>query len=170
MGDTLGPSTPPAPARHHGFRYRLGGQHRAGAQHDDLEPDRQHHVRDLLLPAAADGRVDRAPGDYIISDGWTPCLEVSPAETSACDDVFASRITCSTACYYDNRYWSLWKLPMFGCTNAQDVLREIMAAKRAFPDCYVRVCAFDADKQVQTASFLVQRISMSLPIEKRSVA
>jgi len=122
-----------------------------------------------FLPPLTDAEIARQV-DYIISNGWTPCLEVSPAETSACDDVFASRITCSTACYYDNRYWSLWKLPMFGCTNAQDVLREIMAAKRAFPDCYVRVCAFDADKQVQTASFLVQRISMSLPIEKRSVA
>merc|ERR1711963_1170957 len=101
-----------------------------------------------FLPPLTDAEIARQV-DYIISNGWTPCLEVSPAETSACDDVFASRITC---------------------TNAQDVLREIMAAKRAFPDCYVRVCAFDADKQVQTASFLVQRISMSLPIEKRSVA
>merc|ERR1712213_99445 len=110
-----------------------------------------------FLPPLTDAEIARQV-DYIISNGWTPCLEVSPAETSACDDVF------------DSRYWSLWKLPMFGCTNAQDVLREIMAAKRAFPDCYVRVCAFDADEQVQTASFLVQRISMSLPIEKRSVA
>merc|ERR1712170_263363 len=97
-----------------------------------------------FLPPLTDAEIARQV-DYIISNGWTPCLEVSPAETSACDD-------------------------MFGCTNAQDVLREIMAAKRAFPDCYVRVCAFDADKQVQTAPFLVQRISMSLPIEKRSVA
>merc|ERR1711937_720694 len=91
-----------------------------------------------FLPPLTDAEIARQV-DYIIVNGWTPCLEVSPAETSACDDVFASRITCSTATYYDNRYWSLWKLPMFGCTNSQEVLREIMAAKYAFPDCYVRV-------------------------------
>merc|ERR1712170_342000 len=35
--------------------------------------------------------------DYIINNGWTPCLEVSPEETSMCADVFATRISCSTA-------------------------------------------------------------------------
>merc|ERR1711906_92189 len=55
-------------------------------------------------------------------------------------------------------------------STADEVLREISAAKRAFPDCFVRVCAFDSDKQVQMASFLVQRISTALPIEYRSVA
>eukprot|EP00951_Prasinocladus_malaysianus_P048717 scaffold661548_cov61-Prasinocladus_malaysianus.AAC.1 len=122
-----------------------------------------------FLPPLSESEIARQV-DYIIQNGWTPCLEISPAETSSTKDVFAARIKCSASTYYDNRYWSLWKLPMFGCTNADEVLREIMAAKRAFPDCYVRVAAFDADKQVQTCSFLVQRIAASLPLEKRSLA
>jgi hypothetical protein len=23
--------------------------------------------------------------------------------------------------YYDNRYWTMWKLPMFGCTDPSQV-------------------------------------------------
>merc|ERR1712070_7635 len=122
-----------------------------------------------FLPPLSDHEIAKQV-DYIIANNWTPCLEIAPEATSSTQDVFASRIQCTTACYYDNRYWSLWKLPMFGCTNADEVLREISAAKRAFPDCFVRVCAFDSDKQVQMASFLVQRISTALPIEYRSVA
>jgi len=45
--------------------------------------------------------------------------------------------------YYDNRYWTMWKLPMFGCTNPNEVLGEIDACKRAFPECYIRLVAFD---------------------------
>lgn len=122
-----------------------------------------------FLPPLSDNEIAKQV-DYIVANGWTPCLEVAPEDTSSTADVFASRITCTTATYYDNRYWSLWKLPMFGCTNADEVLREISAAKRAFPDCFVRLVAFDSDKQVQVSSFLVQRISSALPMSRRSVA
>uniref|UniRef100_A0A7S3L8T4 Ribulose bisphosphate carboxylase small subunit, chloroplastic n=1 Tax=Amphora coffeiformis TaxID=265554 RepID=A0A7S3L8T4_9STRA len=122
-----------------------------------------------FLPPLSDDEIARQV-DYIIGNGWTPCLEFAPEDTSRTDDVNTSRISCSTACYYDNRYWTLWKLPMFGCTNAADVLKEIAAAKAAYPECYIRVSAFDSDKQVQVASFLVQRISTALPMEKRSMA
>lgn len=59
--------------------------------------------------------------------------------------------------YYDNRYWSMWKLPMFGCTDPGQVLREINACTRCFPESYVRLVAFDSISQCQTASFLVHR-------------
>ena len=59
--------------------------------------------------------------------------------------------------YYDNRYWTMWKLPMFGCSDPAQVLREIQACRKAFPECYVRLAAFDNISQCQTASFLVHR-------------
>merc|ERR1712084_74923 len=59
--------------------------------------------------------------------------------------------------YYDNRYWSLYKLPMFGCTDPNEVIREIEACKREFPNAKVRVIAFDSKRQVQTAGFIVRK-------------
>ena len=35
-------------------------------------------------------------------------------------------------------YWTLWKLPMFGCTDGSQVLEEIEACRQAFPDAYSR--------------------------------
>ena len=59
--------------------------------------------------------------------------------------------------YYDNRYWSMWKLPMFGCSDPEQVNKEVRACVKAFPSCYVRLVAFDSIAQCQTASFLVHR-------------
>lgn len=59
--------------------------------------------------------------------------------------------------YYDNRYWCMWKLPMFGCTDGQQVLREIQNCRRAFPDAYIRLVGFDSVRQVQVAGLLVNR-------------
>ncbi|WP_289474905.1 ribulose bisphosphate carboxylase small subunit, partial [Klebsiella pneumoniae] len=41
--------------------------------------------------------------------------------------------------YFDNRYWTLWKLPMFGCSDPVQVLREIDNATKAFPNAYIRM-------------------------------
>jgi ribulose-bisphosphate carboxylase small chain len=50
---------------------------------------------------------------------------------------------------------------MFGCSDPSQVLREIAECRRAYPQCYVRLAAFDKVKQVQVISFLVQRPSGS---------
>ena len=66
----------------------------------------------------------------------------------------------------------MWKLPMFGCTDASQVLKEVSNATLAFPNAYVRLVAFDNQKQVQCMGFLVQRPKNAAeycPIEKRSV-
>lgn len=55
------------------------------------------------------------------------------------------------------RYWAMYKLPMFGCTDASQVLGEIANATKSFPDSYVRLAAFDAVRQVQTVAILVHR-------------
>ncbi len=41
--------------------------------------------------------------------------------------------------YYDNRYWTMWKLPMFGCTDPSSVLTEISRCTKAFPQAYIRL-------------------------------
>merc|ERR1712203_866461 len=59
--------------------------------------------------------------------------------------------------YYENRFWSLYKLPMFGCIRSDEVIREIENCRREFPDAKIRVIGFDAKRQVQSAGFLIQR-------------
>jgi len=95
--------------------------------------------------------------DYIVNNGWVPCLEFAAADSAYTADTYTVRLHGAAAGYYDNRYWSMWKLPMFGCTDASQVLTEIAAASKAFPDAYVRLVAFDNVRQVQIAGFLVQR-------------
>merc|ERR1712151_182424 len=87
---------------------------------------------------------------FMIKNHWTPCLEVS-------DDGDIYLNTAMGPNYYDNRYWSLYKLPMFGCTDPNEVIREIEACKREFPNAKVRVIAFDSKRQVQTAGFIVRK-------------
>lgn len=45
-----------------------------------------------------------------------------------------STVTCC-------RYWSMYKLPMFGCNDASQVLTEIQNATKTFPTAYIRFAA-----------------------------
>jgi len=75
--------------------------------------------------------------------------------------------------YYDNRYWSMWKLPMFGCSDPSQVLAEVDQCTKCFTNSYIRLVAFDNIAQVQVASFLVHRPGSSretTPVDRRSVA
>lgn len=42
-----------------------------------------------------------------------------------------------------HRYWTMYKLPMFGCTDSSQVLTEINNCTKSFPDAYIRLVAFD---------------------------
>merc|ERR1711906_13799 len=109
---------------------------------------------------------------YIVGKGWTPCLEFSDPACAMTKDHGSSGIVSSAACgYYDNRYWSMWKLPMFGCTDPNQVLMEVQKCTAAFPTCYVRVAGFDSDKQVQAVSFIVHRPPghEQIPTTQRSI-
>ena len=63
----------------------------------------------------------------------------------------------SLSTFYYNRYWMMWKLPMFGCTDGDQVLKEVAACKKDYPDHYIRVVGFNAERQVQMASFIVHK-------------
>jgi len=109
-----------------------------------------------FLPPLTDDQISKQI-DYIVNNGWTPCLEFAEAESAYIKDVNNVRFGPVSAGYYDNRYWTMYKLPMFGCTDPSQVLNEIDNATRSFPDAYIRICGFDSIRQTQCASFLVHR-------------
>ena len=88
--------------------------------------------------------------EYLLRQGWIPCLEFDKVG-------FVYRENHRSPGYYDGRYWSMWKLPMFGCTDAAPVLAELDAAIKAYPNYYVRIIGFDNKRQVQCISFIAYK-------------
>ncbi|XP_074359708.1 ribulose bisphosphate carboxylase small subunit, chloroplastic-like [Apium graveolens] len=101
------------------------------------------------LPPLTDDSIAREI-DYMMKKGWIPCLEFDALGYVYRDN---SRIPN----YYDGRYWTMWKLPMFGCTDASQVLHEITEYKKAYPSAYIRCLAFDNIRQAQCMSFVIQK-------------
>ncbi|CAD7696915.1 unnamed protein product [Ostreobium quekettii] len=95
--------------------------------------------------------------DYILRNGWIPCLEFAPQDAAYVGSANCIRFGPVASGYQDNRYWTMWKLPMFGCNSGEEVLREIGNCTKVFPDDYIRLVAFDNVRQVQCLSFLVHR-------------
>ncbi len=89
--------------------------------------------------------------EYLLRKGWVPCLEFDV------HDGFVYRENHRSPGYYDGRYWTMWKLPMFGCTDAAQVIQEIEEAKKHYPDAFIRVIGFDNVRQVQCTSFIVYK-------------
>jgi ribulose-bisphosphate carboxylase small chain len=58
-----------------------------------------------------------------------------------------------------NNYWDMWGLPAFDLPDAAGALHEIHRCRRAHPDSYIRVSAYDSRQGRQTValSFLVNR-------------
>jgi ribulose-bisphosphate carboxylase small chain len=58
-----------------------------------------------------------------------------------------------------NNYWDMWGLPMFDSADPSAALLEINECRRAYPDRYIRVSAYDATygRQTTALSFLVNR-------------
>lgn len=109
------------------------------------------------LPALSDADILKQV-QYLLKNNWTPCVEFEFPANSTCAPAYASGVDSSaSACYYTNRYWSMWKLPMYGATDADSVLAECKKAAKAFPNAFVRLAGFDANKQVQVVSFIVHR-------------
>jgi len=110
-----------------------------------------------FLPPLSDAEISKQV-QYLLNNGWTPCIEFEDEAHAYADGHGWSNLDSSiNALYYDNRYWVMWKLPMYGCTNTEEVLTEVKLCTKAFPDCYIRVAGFDNIKQVQCSSFLVHR-------------
>jgi len=48
----------------------------------------------------------------------------------------------------------MWKLPLFGATDASQVLKELDEVVAAYPTAFVRIIGFDNVRQVQCISFI----------------
>ncbi|KVI00712.1 Ribulose-1,5-bisphosphate carboxylase small subunit, N-terminal [Cynara cardunculus var. scolymus] len=67
--------------------------------------------------------------------------------------------------YYDGRYWTMWKLPMFGCTDSAQVLKELNECKKEYPNAFIRIIGFDNVRQVQCISFIAHKPKGTMFIE-----
>ena len=93
-----------------------------------------------FLPDLTDEQIT-AQVEYALSKGWALGIEHT-------DDAHPR-----------NTYWEMWGLPMFDLQDAAGVMQEVMACRRAHPQRYVRINAFDATRGWETVrlSFIVQR-------------
>ena len=117
------------------------------------------------LPPLSDAEIAKQV-DYVTRNGWVPALEFADPSQAYVADTNTVRIRNSVG-YQDNRYWSMYKLPMFGCTDSSQVLKEIASATKSFPNAYIRLVAFNPDRQVQVAGMLVHRPTTVRKEEKR---
>ena len=93
-----------------------------------------------FLPDLTDAEI-RAQVDYALSRGWACSVEHT-------DDPHPR-----------NTYWDMWGLPMFELKDGAAVLFEVNACRKAFPDRYIKVNAFDSTRGVESMalSFIVHR-------------
>jgi len=58
-----------------------------------------------------------------------------------------------------NTLWDMWGLPMFDLKDAAGVLLEINACRKAYPNHYIKLNAYDATlgRQTTALSFIVNR-------------
>jgi len=93
-----------------------------------------------FLPDLTDAEI-RAQVEYALAQGWAPAIEYT-------DDPHPR-----------NCYWEMWGQPMFDLQDAAGVMMELAACRKAYPDVYIRLNAFDATRGFETTrlSFIVQR-------------
>ena len=89
--------------------------------------------------------------DYLLRKGWIPCLEFE------LERGFVWREHHRGPGYYDGRYWTMWKLPMFGCNDSSQVIKELQECKKEYPKSFIRIIGFDNVRQVQCISFIAHK-------------
>ncbi len=93
-----------------------------------------------FLPDLTDEQI-RAQVDYCLRNGWALNVEFT-------DDPHPR-----------NTYWEMWGLPMFDLKDAAGAMLEVNACRKAYPNHYVKVNAYDSTKGRETVaiSFIVNR-------------
>ncbi len=76
---------------------------------------------------------------YILDKGWNPVIEHTEPENAI------------------SNYWYMWKLPMFGETDVDVVLKEIEACKAAHPANHIRLLGLDNFAQCAGTAMVVHR-------------
>ena len=66
-----------------------------------------------------------------------------------------------------NSYWEMWGLPAFDTKveDTENIMREVRAAREAFPEHYIKVIAYDPTRGRQTTAlaFIVNRPTVEKP-------
>lgn len=95
-----------------------------------------------FLPDLSDDEI-RAQIKYCLANKWAVSVEFT-------DDPHPR-----------NTYWEMWDLPMFDLADPAGILMEVNACRKAYPNHYIRVLAFDNKRGVEsvTLSFIVNRPS-----------
>lgn len=83
---------------------------------------------------------------YAVSHGWALSIEHT-------DDAHPR-----------NAYWEMWGLPHFDTKveDIEEIMREVRAAREAFPEHYIKVIAYDPSytRQTTALAFIVNRPSV----------
>ena len=90
------------------------------------------------LPALTTDAI-RKQVEYIVRRGWDPAIEHATPENAR------------------ERYWCMWKLPMFGESDVQKILSEAEACLRAYPENHVRLVGYDRYRQTQGTAMVIFR-------------
>ena len=90
------------------------------------------------LPVMKAGEI-RKQMEYIVKRGWDPAIEHAKPENAS------------------ERYWFMWKLPMFGESDIDKILSEAEACHRAYPENHVRLVGYDRYRQTQGTAMVIFR-------------
>lgn len=77
--------------------------------------------------------------EYVVNQGWNPGIEHTEPENAT------------------GNYWYMWKLPMFGETDIDAILREVEECRSTHPENHIRLLGFDKFSQSAGASMVVHR-------------
>ncbi|HVO88121.1 MAG TPA: ribulose bisphosphate carboxylase small subunit [Casimicrobiaceae bacterium] len=93
-----------------------------------------------FLPDLTDAEI-RAQIDYALAQGWSCSVEYTDEP------------------HPRNTFWEMWCAPLFDLKDAAGVMQEVDACRKAWPDAYVKVSAFDSTLGFETTrlSFIVHR-------------
>ncbi|HEY8458110.1 MAG TPA: ribulose bisphosphate carboxylase small subunit [Actinopolymorphaceae bacterium] len=85
--------------------------------------------------------------------------EITKQIQYALDNGWACSVEFTDDPHPRNPYWHMWGLPMFDLHDAGGVLYEVNACRKAYPNHYIRVNAYDARplRQTTALSFIVNR-------------
>lgn len=75
------------------------------------------------------------------------------------DNGFAVNVEYTDDPHPRNTFWEMWGMPMFDLKDPAGILMEINACRKAYPEWYIRVSAFDDSHGVESLrlSFIVNR-------------
>jgi len=95
-----------------------------------------------FLPDFTDEQIE-AQLRYALEHGWAVSIEYT-------DDIHPR-----------NSYWEMWGLPVFDTKveDVENIMREVRAAREAFPEHYIKVIAYDPTytRQTTALAFIVNR-------------